>query len=581
MMGNAVIALVWIPQWPTCSLAIDVPAGSAAVISRGGKVLHATIAAKREGVREGMKITLARHLSSKLIELDYDPARDARTFDVILDALNAVTPMPVAIRPGIAFFNAKAALKYGTTAEQLQIQTINAVADAGAEAYIGLGTDLLHAWVAATTGKEPTEQTIANLPLRYLQGLAPIQNLVNNLHPLGIHTVGQAKTVGLSDIATRFGLEGVTLQQLLETTGAKQAWNYPAKNIKTANNIEEQIIFESPVTDVALAVGRIQRLSINLIRKLVEQQAAPRIITATVTVTAEGQTQECERHWALPDFPTPREITDRVRWQIQGWLDALSRKNAAHQAESQEPWGFTNIHLTASELTPIGEQTRSLWGQRCASDQRASRTALKLQAQNGVETVQRVHVTQGYNPAERMRYYNWGEQTPQEPWETWRLPDQYAYHGNYQPTDRWEGQINGAAPATVLDTPTPVQVYDETEQPVSVRDGGNITATPRTITLEKPSFQNPPGTLAQSSLETPSQPSLDTPSQNLIGPPFQAPFPSPNRHTIKRVRGPWPILGQWWSGEEPQVLLALECENIPALLVGWRAGAWTLRAVWF
>ena len=105
----------------------------------------------------------------------------------------------------------------------------------------------------------------------------------------------------------------------------------------------------------------------------------------------------------LETTPTPSELTDRVRWQLEGWLSGRSGRPPSS--------GLIHLSLTALELSPAAATQAGLWqapGQQ--AEARARRAAERVESLIGAGTVQVPRIVPGRDPRSRVRMAPWGEE---------------------------------------------------------------------------------------------------------------------------------------------------------------------------
>ncbi|MBE1874547.1 DNA polymerase Y family protein, partial [Myceligenerans sp. TRM 65318] len=160
------------------------------------------------------------------------------------------------------------------------------------------------------------------------------------------------------------------------------------------------------------------------------------VVTADVADPVTGASRTCERVWRTDDATgTPAaRLTDRVRWQLTGWL--------THG--DPEPAPITRITLTADEIAPAGATQPALWGASAGEGLRAFRAAERVQALRGALGVLAPRRQGGRDPRSRIRFVPFGEEAPPE-----RDPDL-----------PWPGGLPAPAPAVVLVEPVPARVLD-------------------------------------------------------------------------------------------------------------------------
>ena len=126
--GPPRLASVWCPHWPVVAAGAepDVPAA----VVHANRVMAASPAAFDEGVRPGHRRREAQRACPSLVVLPHDPARDARLFEPVLRALEAVTARLEPTRPGVVTFATRGPARYHGGDEPLARRIVEVVADA-------------------------------------------------------------------------------------------------------------------------------------------------------------------------------------------------------------------------------------------------------------------------------------------------------------------------------------------------------------------------------------------------------------------------------------------------------------------
>lgn len=552
------VVLVWFQDWETNALVIDCPPGTPAVTVERGRVRAATIRAHAQGVRPGMRITLARHLCGDLVVVEHDDERSARSFYAVLDALDEVSAHVCAIAPGIAWLPASAA-RWAGGEDKLCEQIIDAVAvHTGAECSVGIGPGLLGGWAGALRGENLVDTSrVRELPLAatlpLLNDQKDADRVIRILVTLGIVTVGDLLDYGSSRVASRFGEVGLALHRLLTL-------DVPASvDMRVVNDdVSETIEFDVPVADGDIVVGHFLAAATALVRRLIAQQVTASTIQITAVMETPDGAKERARLWTLTEFPTPRDLTDRVRWQTRGWIDEVNRTVPQEEASwAQESYGLVSVTLSVVESHPIDTVAARLWGERSEEDTRATHTAFRLQALLGVDCVQQARIVEGFDPITRTVFDTWGTVEKRLPWEEWQMPVRWRHNARYADAHRWEGKLGVDAPATVFDREIPVTVCDI--------DGRDVCIT--------------------------AEGSLDRPIARLIV--------GENNRTLQvleiiagdmlevaAMRGPWPILGHWWESAtdvhrtRAWIVVDVDVSQRVSLLLMWNRQEWRLIAMW-
>jgi len=106
--------VIWCPDWPVVAhakaegLPADVPL---ALIERGD-VFACSPAARRDGVRRGLRVREAQARSPSLVVRPYDPALDHRAFEPVILAIEERVPGVQVLRPGSCLLAARGPARY-------------------------------------------------------------------------------------------------------------------------------------------------------------------------------------------------------------------------------------------------------------------------------------------------------------------------------------------------------------------------------------------------------------------------------------------------------------------------------------
>ena len=99
-----------------------------------------------------------------------------------------------------------------------------------------------------------------------------------------------------------------------------------------------------------------------------------------VVIGAETEHGErLERVWRAEGSLTAGAIADRLRWQLDGWLQGSAR----HRPTA----GISRLWLTPDEVVPAGGRQLGFWGSDAATVDRASRAVARVQGLLGVGSV--------------------------------------------------------------------------------------------------------------------------------------------------------------------------------------------------
>jgi protein ImuB len=177
---------------------------------------------------------------------------------------------------------------------------------------------------------------------------------------------------------------------------------------------------------------------------------------AVHAVTANGE--ELTRVWRCAEPLTEDATADRVRWQLDGWLNTrtvMDRPTAP----------VTLLRLQAVEVVSAGALQLPLWGGLGDEDRmRARRALVRVQGLLGPEAVQVPVLSGGRGPAERITLTPLGD----EP-----VP-------RADPDLPWPGQLPEPSPTVLLDDP--VELLDAQGNSIRVTSRGLFSADPARLT---------------------------------------------------------------------------------------------------
>jgi protein ImuB len=190
---------------------------------------------------------------------------------------------------------------------------------------------------------------------------------------------------------------------------------------------------------------------------------------ACTRIAIEAETEHGEslsRLWRHDGALTPGMIAERVRWQVDGWLN--------RESWGERPTaGISILRLVPDQIGPDNGTQHGFWGGRASAgfagsagaDDRITRALARVQGMLGPEAVVTAACAGGRGPAEQIALIPWGD-------------------ARDAPTDAfapWPGVIPPPAPAIVPRAPIEVEVRDKEGAPVGVTGRGLVTAPPVTL----------------------------------------------------------------------------------------------------
>ena len=448
---------MWCMDWPAvaAATAAGLPATAPVAVTLANRVVACSAAARSVGVRRGLRRREAQARCPQLHVVTADPARDARHFEGVTVAVDDVVPRAEVLRPGLLVVSVRGAARYFGSEQAAAERLVDAVAAAGAECQVGIADQLSTAVFAARAGRivEPGADAafLSGLSIRQLATepslAAPGRGeLADLLWRMGIRTIGQFAELLRSDVASRFGADAVVAHRFARGEPARgPSGREPPAELDAVMNCDPPV----DRVDAAAFAGR--SLAGELHRSL-ESAGVGCTRLAIRAVTANGE--ELQRVWRCAEPLTEDATADRVRWQLDGWLNR-------RRSDDRPSAPITMLSLHPVEVVSAAALQLPLWGSSGDEDRlRARRALVRVQGLLGPEAVQVPVLSGGRGPAERITLTPLGD----EP-----VP-------RADPGQPWPGQLPEPSPSVLLDDP--VDLLDVDGNPVRVTGRGLFTAEP-------------------------------------------------------------------------------------------------------
>ncbi|GAA4726031.1 DNA polymerase Y family protein [Isoptericola chiayiensis] len=561
-------AVLWVPDWPVVAaltaadLDAHVPAAVLGAPSGGGttagrSVVATSAVARTAGVRRGMRRRQAQEACPDLVLLEVHDERDARAFEPVAAAAETVVAGLEIARPGLLLLPADGAARYHGSERALAEALVAAVAEAGHECQVGVADGLLAAVLAARSdavvppGGSPA--ALAGRPVGELVHavcdpgvVAAVRDAVGLWRRLGLHTLGDLAALPAASVSARFGDLGTWAHRLARGEDERPpARRRPEADLAVGTDLDP------PADRVDAAAFAARRLAEELHALLVTHGAA----CGRLRITARTTEGELERLWRTDTAAgglSAARITDRVRWQLEGWLtDAARRRTGPASGPGAAPEVAPVVHLAlaAEDVAPAGTHQPSLWGADAGQDERARQALDRVQGLLGGDAVLTVRRAGGRHPRHRVRLVPYGEEAVVD-----RSPDR-----------PWPGALPSPAPATVLPEPAPVRLLDAA--------GADVVVDARLAMSGRPA-------LVRRHRDTGS--STGSPLHGCDDPVSRRPGGISGEERIVGWAGPWPLAERWWApdGGTRRVHLQAVLEDGRGLLLAQVAGAWQMEALY-
>ncbi|MEU4691194.1 DNA polymerase Y family protein [Actinoplanes sp. NPDC023714] len=392
--------LIWCPDWPVVAAEIvdGVPGEAPVVVMAGNRVLACSEAARREGVRRGLRRREAQSRCPQVIVVEHDPGRDARAFEPVVAAIEEVVAGIEVIRPGACAVAARGPARYFGGEEAAAERIVEQVAQACAvECQVGIADGVFAAGIAARTGivvgAGRAREFLSSVPVSALEK----PDLTDLLDRLGVKTLGEFAALPASDVLTRFGFEGALAHRLASGSDHRPlAVRQPPLDLA----VEEVYDDALERVDVAAFAGRA------LAEQLHERLAAHGLACTRLGIEAvTGDGQELYRVWRHDGMLTSAAIAERVRWQLDGWLTGARRG-----AMSGPTAGLVRLRLIPDGvMVHVGLQP-GLWGETGEERERAHRAFSRVQGLLGPDSVVTMVLGGGRSADDQVRLVPWGDE---------------------------------------------------------------------------------------------------------------------------------------------------------------------------
>jgi protein ImuB len=512
--------VVWCPDWPVVAAEIvdGVPATAPVAVLHANRVVACSEAARAEGVCRGLRKREAQSRCPRLTVVDHDPGRDARAFEPVVAAVETVATGVEVIRPGVCALAARGPARYFGGEEQAAERIVEQIAqDCAVESQVGIADGVFAAGLAARAGRivppGDTPRFLAGQPIEVLGR----PRLTDLLRRLGVRTLGDFAALPAGDVLARFGFDAALAHRL-----AAGQDDRPLAVRRPPPELDVTETYDDPLERIDVAAFAARAVAERLHDRLSRHGLACTRL-GIEAVTADGR--ELYRVWRHDGLLTPTAITDRVRWQLDGWLSGACRRSGVDGPPVRPAGGIVRLRLIPEGVLAQTGLQPGLWGEPGEERERAHRALSRVQGILGPEAVVTAVLGGGRSLDDRVRFVPWGEErVPARPVEP-----------------PWPGRVPPPAPALVLPDPLPATVYDAGGTPVSVSARLQVSGAPARLVVGS-----------------------------------AAPV------AIAGWAGPWPVDERWWAPAEARrrARFQVSLADGTALLLALSGGQWLVEAIY-
>ena len=518
------VAAIWFPDWPVQAACLEDDLAEPLAVARQHRIKVVSLAARKLGIRRGMKVRHAQSVCPGLTVVDDNPDRDGRIFAALAASFDDVASSVEVLRPGLVVVDIAAAGKFHGGEERAAEMLIDAASRPGINPLVGIADEIATAVVAARTcavvPPGGSVDFLASQPLRVLTAetaLGADAETVKSLGQLGISTLGDLTAVPATAISTRFGQTGLHCHRIARGAPDRRV----APELPTSD-LAVSVTPEDPIDRVDAAAFAARALAASLHERLAD--AGQNCVRLKVKAELSDGTS-LERIWRTRDALTEGATADRVRWQLDGWLTGGGA--GAIASLILEP-----LEVAAPE--PAGQ----LWGGAAAGSDEAARDARRvaerIQSSLGIDAVVQPRPAGGRGVAERIALVPFGEQDNEA--------------AGAAAAASWPGAILAPLPARIgggLDHPASrVKLISADAKHVGVTAEALLTGEPYALGWGE------------------------------------------HRYVVTGWAGPWPVDEGWW-GDNPQKVARLQVvgekpagNERAAWLLLWSKQQWRIEALY-
>lgn len=384
-MASARVLAIWCMDWPAvaAAAAAGLSATAPVAVTLANRVIACSATARAAGVRRGLRRREAAARCPQLFIATADADRDARLFEGVIAAVDDLVPRAELLRPGLLVLPVRGPARFFGSEQMAAERLIDAVAAAGAECQVGIADRLSTAVFAARAGRivEPggDARFLSLLSIRQLATEPSLSgpgrdDLTDLLWRMGIRTIGQFAALSRTDVASRFGADAVAAHRFARGEPERAPCGR-----EPPPDLAAELACDPPIDRVDAAAFAGRSLAAELHRALMAAGVGCTRL-AIHAVTANGE--ERSRVWRCAEPLTEDATADRVRWQLDGWLNNRNARDRPTAA-------VTLLRLQAVETVSASEGLQlPLWGGLGEQDRlRARRALVRVQGLLGPEAV--------------------------------------------------------------------------------------------------------------------------------------------------------------------------------------------------
>jgi protein ImuB len=474
--GEAVRTLsVVCAQWP--AVATGRPPEVPVAVLFANRCVAVSPGARRHGVEPGLRRREAQARCPSIELFERDEQREARLFELVLGELEQIAARLEVLEAGRCALPTRGPSRYHGGDRALAALVHDRVRAALAEHLgegavpcpvgVGIADGPRAAAIAAQEaidahgGHRPvvvpvgaTAAFLDPLPVERLTHArtgdpAARDELIGVLRRLGLRTIGRVAALPSPDVQARFGALGMQLHRLANGTEVE-----PPEVARPPVDLRVHASVDPPAERVDRAAFIAKALADDLHHELAGRGLA---CTRVLVVAETDAGDRIERLWRHEGALSAAAVAQRVRWQLEGWLQtgrSLGRCSG----------GVNRLELVPDQVVPDDGVQLGFWGGSSDAGERAARALARVQALVGSDAV---------------LVPEWvGARAPGEQYRLVPLDGVDLGARSVPGPQPWPGRVPSPSPSVVWSRPLSAEVLDAQGRRVGVSGRGLISAAP-------------------------------------------------------------------------------------------------------
>ncbi|MFL2985788.1 MAG: DNA polymerase Y family protein [Candidatus Poriferisodalaceae bacterium] len=474
VLTNTRTLVLIIPHWRV--IAAGVAHDHLAAVVDKDRVVDVTPDGAEHGITPGIRRREAQKLCADLKIIGDDEERSVRKFNSVVTALESVTPRIEIATGGWCSFPTRGPSRYfggdqalarivvERTLKALSVALKTTEVPSVIQPRIGVADSRFAAVVAATSKSlsrvqvvvpEGSAAFLASFPVDVLASkyspLPEAQELVDVFRRLGLKTLEDVGSLPSEELFARFGSPGLLAQQLAQGIDGRAPLLHSISDV-----VSEESEIDPPAEHVETAVF----VAKALVDRIHQRLAIEGAVCVRILIEVESEHGDVSsRLWRHEHQFTSADITDRVRWQLEGW----------YQSENPPTGPLSLVRLIVDETVPDSGQQLGFWGEKTVNDERAIRSFVRIQGLLGPDSVTVVQRGGGRRLADIER---------RVPLVAGRFDPDQVITLPESTTAPWPGRLPAPLPLAVLPQAQQLEVTDGNGRRIGVSGRGHMEEDP-------------------------------------------------------------------------------------------------------